>query len=79
VGYATQLRLLKMDTASAILRWAIAIPAALVGSDFCGMLLGFVTFGGSPSRRKDFKKGCADAWRKRALGAGAEDNAFVTR
>jgi hypothetical protein len=34
-----------MDLALIILRWIAAVPLALVGSDFCGMLLGFITLG----------------------------------
>jgi hypothetical protein len=34
-----------MNLAITILRWIVAIPAALIGSDFCGMLLAFTTHG----------------------------------
>jgi hypothetical protein len=34
-----------MDATLTILRWAMAVPIALVGSDFCGMLLSFLTWG----------------------------------
>jgi hypothetical protein len=34
-----------MNLTLTIFRWIVAIPAALLGSDFCGMLLGFITWG----------------------------------
>jgi hypothetical protein len=34
-----------MNSALVIIRWIVAVPAAIIGSDFIGMLLGFLTLG----------------------------------